>query len=67
MKCEQNDCNEQATHIAYWPGQTIKQCYKHTKQVQNLGGVMGFHVDVVEIGEGNDTISSRNENSSKSD
>lgn len=53
MTCQQNKCEQEATHTVYWPGQTTKQCETHAKSVRAMGAVLGFHVDIVPLAEEN--------------
>lgn len=46
MKCNTTGCDQQATQIVYWPGQTTQKCEVHAEQCRRLAQVMGFRVDV---------------------
>jgi hypothetical protein len=49
MKCEQHNCDKEATDVVYWPNQVTKQCCNHTKQAVALGKIMGIDVPTVAI------------------
>lgn len=45
MKCGQNGCTKDATHIVYWPGQTTYQCESDKDRLVATGAVLGIIVD----------------------
>lgn len=49
-ECCQDNCNYQATHKVYWPGQGCKKmCSEHTVQANRIAQAMGFHLHIESI------------------
>jgi hypothetical protein len=48
-QCEQNDCNEKAEYIVYWPNQETRQCWEHATKIQVFGKHMSIHIPIVPI------------------
>lgn len=49
MQCKQFvkdvQCQKEATHEVFWPGQTTQQCSEHEQKLQGLALFMGFRLD----------------------
>jgi hypothetical protein len=51
MKCQQQNCNEDATHKVYWPGkpEPLLMCARHKRVSEYLADAMGMNLCVEPI------------------
>jgi len=47
MTCQQKGCDNDATHICYWPNQITRQCWEHAQKVKQLGAFIGVNVPIL--------------------
>ena len=48
-ECCQDNCNEPATHLVYWPGEVPKKmCEPHSKKAIAVAMAMGMYLHVEE-------------------
>lgn len=50
MKCNQINCDKEATHIVYWPGKSPppQSCEEHAKMAMRIAQAMGLTIHVEE-------------------
>ena len=46
MTCQQQGCQDTATCVVFWPGQTTRQCEKHAHALQRLSSHVGFKLEI---------------------
>lgn len=50
MKCNQKNCDDEATHRVFWPGTSPppEMCKKHAQQAIGIANAMGLTIHVEE-------------------
>lgn len=46
MKCQSNECQGEATHTVYWPGQKSVKCDEHAAQAERIASTLGFSLSL---------------------